>query len=320
MAQAASIAVARNPAEEYNPLLIYGSSGLGKTHLMKAIAYEVKRRNPGYDIVFVKGDDFTNELVESIAKKTTAKFKEKYRNADMLLIDDVQFIAGKVSTQEEFFHTFNALYEDHKQIVLTSDRPPREIQHLEERIQTRFEGGLIVDVQPPDTELRIAILKNKAERMNVKLSSEVLTYIAENVKSNVRQIEGVIKKLGALRFVTNSEISIETAKAQLVGLVEEAVPQSVMAERILEDIAKRYDMTPEDIKGKKRTKEIASVRHIAIYVIREVTELSLSSIGKLFGDRDHTTILSSIENIEAKKAEESAFEYEINSIIKIYAK
>ena len=312
LAHAASVAVANHPTA-YNPLFLYGSSGLGKTHLMKAVANEVKRQKPEFNIILIKGEDFTNELVRSIEKKTTAKFKEKYRNADMLLIDDIQFIAGKVSTQEEFFHTFNSLYDAGKQIILTSDRPPKDIQHLEERIQSRFEGGLIVAIQPPDTELRIAILKRKAQLMNVNLSDEVLSFLGENVKSNIRQLEGVIKKLGAYSLVYGSKITIDTARTVLSGVISGTVPPALVAEQIIENISKRYNISIEDIKGKKRTTEIALARHISIYVIRSVTNLSLQNTAKIFG-RDHTTILSSIDVIKNKMAEDSSFEYEITNI------
>lgn len=313
LAHAASIAVANTPTA-YNPLFLYGASGLGKTHLMKAVANEIKRTKPDFNIILIKGEDFTNELVRSIEKKTTAKFKEKYRNADMLLIDDIQFIAGKVSTQEEFFHTFNSLYDAGKQIILTSDRPPKDIQHLEERIQSRFEGGLIVDIQPPDTELRIAILKRKAQLMNVSLSDDVLSFLGENVKSNIRQLEGVIKKLGAYSFVNGTRITVDTARNVLSGVITGTVPPTVVADQIIENISKRYNISVEDIKGKKRTTEIALARHIAVFVIRSATTLSLKNIAKIFG-RDHTTLLSSIDVVKSKMTEDSSFEYEINSII-----
>ena len=313
LAHAASIAVANTPTA-HNPLVLYGASGLGKTHLMKAVANEIKRTKPDFNIILIKGEDFTNELVRSIEKKTTAKFKEKYRNADMLLIDDIQFIAGKVSTQEEFFHTFNSLYDAGKQIILTSDRPPKDIQHLEERIQSRFEGGLIVDIQPPDTELRIAILKRKAQLMNVSLSDDVLSFLGENVKSNIRQLEGVIKKLGAYSFVNGTRITVDTARNVLSGVITGTVPPTVVADQIIENISKRYNISVEDIKGKKRTTEIALARHIAVFVIRSATTLSLKNIAKIFG-RDHTTLLSSIDVVKSKMTEDSSFEYEINSII-----
>ncbi len=312
LAHAASVAVANHPTA-YNPLFLYGASGLGKTHLMKAIANELKRTRPGFNIIFVRGEDFTNELIRAIEKKTTAQFKEKYRSADILLIDDIHIIAGKVSTQEEFFHTFNALYDADKQIVLTSDRPPKDIVHLEERIQSRFEGGLIVDIQPPDTELRIAILKRKAMIMNIDLSDDVLTFLGENVKNNIRQLEGVIKKLGAYSFVNGVPITVDIARSVLSSVISGVVPPTLVAEQVIENISKRYGVSVEDIKGKKRTQEIAMARHIAIYVIRRVTNISLQNTAKIFG-RDHTTILSSIDVINKRIAEDSSFEYEISDI------
>lgn len=314
-AYTASLGVANHPADyNGNPLLLYGASGLGKTHLMKAIAFKVKRDRPDFNIVFVKGEDFTNELIRSFNQKTTDNFKEKYRNADMLLIDDIQFIAGKPSTQEEFFHTFNALYDAGKQIVLTSDRPPKDIQHLEDRIRSRFEGGLIVDVQPPDTELRIAILQRKAQLMNVKLSDDVLRFLGENVKSNIRQLEGIIKKLGAYSFVTGGGgVSVDTARNVVQGIITGAMPPAMVADQIVERVSKHFGVSVEDIKGKKRTNEIAQARHVAIYAIRRVTNISLQNTAKIFG-RDHTTVLASVEVVKSRMSEDSSFEYEVNSI------
>jgi chromosomal replication initiator protein len=310
----ASRAVADNPTA-YNPLFIYGQSGLGKTHLMKAIATEVLKKNPDYNVIIVKGESFTNELVEALAKKDTAGFKEKYRRVDMLLIDDIQFIAGKVATQEEFFHTFNALYEANKQIVLTSDRPPKDMKQLEDRLRSRFESGLIIDIQPPDAELRMAILKRKAMIINLDISSEVLTFVAENVKNNIRQIEGVIKKLGAYNFVTNKPITLEVAKSQLAGVLSGKESPEVTVDRIISEISKKYHITPEEIKGKKRTKDVAMARHVAVYVIRKATDMSLQSIAKIFG-RDHTTMMSSIDVVENDMEVDASFEHEVKSLIR----
>lgn len=318
LAYAASVAVANHPAQEYNPLLIYGASGLGKTHLMKAIANDVSKNHPEFKIMFVTGEYFTNELLDHLSKKTMSQFKEKYRSVDMLFVDDIQFIAGKAATQEEFFYTFNGLYEAHKQIVLTSDRPPLDMANLEERIRTRFEGGLIADIQPPDTELRMAIFKSKAEAMKIDLSVEVLSYIAENVKSNVRQIEGVIKRLGAYNYISGSPITVDKAREILKGVISDSVSPSVTAEKIIENISKRYGVSIDDIKGKRRAKDIMTARHISIFVIRRVTELSLQSIGKIF-DRDHSTVLSSIEVVTQAMKKDSTFEHEINSIIKDFS-
>ncbi|MBO4213179.1 MAG: chromosomal replication initiator protein DnaA [Clostridia bacterium] len=317
-AHAVSVAVASNPAEEYNPLFIYGSSGLGKTHLMKAIAYKVKKDHPEFKIVFIKGDDFTNELVASISKKTMAAFKEKYRKVDMLLVDDVQFIAGKVATQEEFFHTFNTLFENHKQIILTSDRPPKEIQHLEDRIKTRFEGGMIADIQPPDTELRIAILKRKAEIMNVNLPNDVLTFIGENIKSNIRQIEGVIKKLGAYSYITQSPITVDIAKNQLSSFISVNASPTETAEKVIASVSKIYDVPVEDIKSKKRSKEISTARHVSVYVIRKVTQMPVVDIGKIF-NRDHTTVLASIDVVSNEIASNPETERIVSGLIKEFS-
>ena len=314
-AYAASVAVANHPASENNPLFIYGASGLGKTHLMRAIAHDVSKRYPDFNIIFVSAENFTNEFLDCLVKKSTAKFKEKYRAADMLFVDDIQFIAGKESTQEEFFHTFNALYDAHKQIVLTSDRPPRELQNLEERLVSRFEGGMVADVQPPDTELRIAIFKSKAMAMNVDLSNDVLTYIAENTKSNVRQIEGIIKKLGAYKTVLNKgkDITVDDARTLLSGIISGAEPPEATAEKV---IANRYGVPADDIKGTRRSKEIVTARQIAIYVVNHVTNLTLKNIGNIFGGKDHSTILYSIQSVSDQMKKDISFEHEVNEIIK----
>ena len=317
-AYAASVSVARDPAVEYNPLFIYGASGLGKTHLMRAIAHDVSSRHPDYRIIFVSAENFTNEFLDCLVKKSTSKFKEKYRSADMLFVDDIQFIAGKESTQEEFFHTFNTLYDSHKQIVLTSDRPPRELQNLEERLVSRFEGGMVADVQPPDTELRIAIFKSKAMAMNVDLSNDVLTYIAENTKSNVRQIEGIIKKLGAYKTVLNKgkDITVEDARTVLSNVICGAEPPEAIAERVITTVAARYGVPPEDIKGTRRSKEIVTARQIAIYVVNHVTNLTLKSTGNIFGGKDHSTILYSIQSVTDQMRKDVSFEHEVDEIMK----
>ena len=317
-AYAASVAVANHPASENNPLFIYGASGLGKTHLMRAIAHDVSKRYPDFNIIFVSAENFTNEFLDCLVKKSTAKFKEKYRAADMLFVDDIQFIAGKESTQEEFFHTFNALYDAHKQIVLTSDRPPRELQNLEERLVSRFEGGMVADVQPPDTELRIAIFKSKAMAMNVDLSNDVLTYIAENTKSNVRQIEGIIKKLGAYKTVLNKgkDITVDDARTLLSGIISGAEPPEATAEKVIANVANRYGVPADDIKGTRRSKEIVTARQIAIYVVNHVTNLTLKNIGNIFGGKDHSTILYSIQSVSDQMKKDISFEHEVNEIIK----
>ena len=242
-------------------------------------------------------------------------FRDKYRSCDVLLIDDIQFIAGKVSTQEEFFHTFNALFEDRKQIILTSDRPPRDIKTLEERLKTRFEWGLIADIQPPDLELRIAIIKKKAEQVNVELPDDVLTFLAENLRSNIRQIEGAIKKLGALSFLSGQKITMELTKSCISELLGGAEPTSVTVEKIFGAVYKKYNIKKEEIIGSRRTKEVAAARHIAIYLVRTVTEMSLPNIGKIF-NRDHSTVMSSVETVEKRLRNDALLNVEIHDMIK----
>ncbi len=314
-AHAACVAVANNPASAYNPLFIHGPSGLGKTHLLYAITNRIREKAPNANIVYVKAEAFTVQLIEAISTETTAEFRDKYRQADVLLIDDVQFIAGRVSTQEEFFNTFNELYEARKQIILTSDRPPKEINTLEDRLKTRFEWGLIVDIQPPDLELRIAILRKKAQVMEIDIPIEVLNYLAENLKNNIRQIEGAIKRLGAYASLTSQPITLEMAKNNIADVVRGPEPVKVTQDKIFASVAKKYGVTPEDIRGTRRTREIAMARHVSIYIMRTVTEMSLPSIGKVF-NRDHTTVLASVEKIQGMIREDSSVEAEIADLIK----
>ena len=315
LAYAAAKSVAEKPAESYNPLFIYGDSGLGKTHLLYAIAHLVNRRRPEARIVYIKGDDFTNELVSSIRENRNAEFREKYREATVLLVDDIQFIAGKIQTQEEFFHTFNALYEEKKQIILTSDRPPREIKTLEDRLKTRFEWGLIADIQPPDLELRIAIIKKKIEQVNIAVPDDVILFLAENLRSNIRQIEGAIKKLGAYSFLNGVDISMELARSCISELLGGAEPVNVTVDKIFAAVYKKYNVKREDLVGSKRTKELAAARHITIYLIRKITDMSFPNIGKIFG-RDHSTVMSSIETVEKRLRSDTVFNVEINELIK----
>ena len=318
-AYAACVAVANHPATNYNPLFIYGNSGLGKTHLLYATINRLRQNNPNIRIIYTKGEDFTNQMVSCMLKKKSedenpmVEFRNKYRKCDVLLIDDIQFIAGKVATQEEFFHTFNALFEEKKQIILTSDRPPREIKPLEERLKTRFEWGLIADIEPPDLELRIAIIKSKADQVNLKLPDEVLTFLAENLRSNIRQIEGAIKKLGAIRFLQGKEITMEVAQVCLSEFLGDAEPVSVTVDKIFSAITDRTGITKADMTGKKREKSVAEARHLAVYLIRELTEMSFPNIGKLF-DRDHSTILTSYQKIARKINTDSSFALEVNEI------
>ncbi|MBO5702176.1 MAG: chromosomal replication initiator protein DnaA [Clostridia bacterium] len=314
-AHAACTAVAANPAMNYNPLFIYGPSGLGKTHLLYAITNEIKKKKPNVKIIYIKGEDFTTQFIEALAAQMTNEFRNKYRCCDVLLIDDIQFIAGKTSTQEEFFHTFNALYEEHKQIILTSDRPPRDMKTLEDRLKTRFEWGLLADIQPPDFELRTAIIKKKAEQVGIIIPEDVLTYLAENLRSNIRQIEGAMKKLGALAFLSGQEITMEVARGCIADLLGGEEPVSVTVDKIFSAVYKKYGITKEDLIGKNRSREIAQARHVAIYLIRKITEMSLPNIGKIF-NRDHTTALASFETIEKRVKTDAILTLDIGEMTK----
>ena len=314
-AHAACLAVADRPAQAYNPLFIYGPSGLGKTHLLYAITNELKKKIDNVRVIYIKGEDFTNQMIDSLSRQAMNEFRDKYRSCDVLLIDDIQFIAGKTSTQEEFFHTFNALHEAGKQIIMTSDRPPREIKTLEDRLKTRFEWGLIADVQPPDLELRTAIIKKKADQVNVSIPDEVLSFLAENLRSNIRQIEGAIKKLGAKSFLTGRHVTMDLARNCISELLGGAEPVTVTVDKIFASIQKKYNIKREDIVSSKRTKDIANARHITIYTIRSVTDMSLPNIGKII-DRDHSTVLSSIEAVEKKMAQNPVYRAEIEEMVK----
>lgn len=314
-AHAACIAVADKPAQDYNPLFIYGPSGLGKTHLLYAVTNAIRLKNPYSNIIYIKGEDFTNQLVESIYKSSMSKFRDKYRTCDVLLIDDIQFIAGKNSTQEEFFHTFNALYEDGKQIILTSDRPPKDIKTLEDRLKTRFEWGLIADIQPPDLELRIAIFKNKIKQAGIEVPNDVIIYLAENLRSHIRQIEGAVKKLVAIKFLSGRDITMEVAKSCMDELLGGEEPINVTVDKIFSAVEKKYGIKKSELIGKSRVKEVATARHTAIYLVRTITEMSLPNIGKLF-NRDHSTVMSSIDSVEKKITSSQAFENEINDLEK----
>ena len=314
-AQAACVAVAENPATNYNPLFIYGNSGLGKTHLLNAIINRMKQKNPLVNIVYTKCEDFVNEMVYCLSAKTMEDFREKYRKCDVLMIDDIQFIAGKTGTQEEFFHTFNALYEWKKQIILASDRPPCDIKPLEERLKSRFEWGILADIEPPDLELRIAIIKKKAEQVNVVIPNDVLTFLGENLRSNIRQIEGAIKKLGALTFLNGRQITMELAHECIAELLGGAEPVSVTVDKIFHMIESKYKISKEDLASPKRNKNIAAARHICIFLIRELTEMSYPNIAKLL-NRDHTTIMTSYNSTFARYQNEPLFTLEMNELKK----
>ncbi len=302
-------------ASQYNPLFIYGPSGIGKTHLMYAITSKIKEENPDAKIIYIKGEDFTNQLVDSLSRQAMNEFREEYRQCDLLMIDDIQFIAGKTSTQEEFFHTFDALYNNSKQIILSSDRPPKEINPLEQRLKSRFEMGLLADIQPPDLELRIAIIKKKAEQGKLELTDDVLTYLAENLRSNIRQIEGAINKLCAMSFLSQVKITRETVKSLLSDILGNSEPISVTIDKIFASVYNKFGVKREEIVGLKRTKEIANARHIAVYLVRNITEMSLPNIGKIF-NRDHSTIMSSIETVQKKLATDTKLSFIISEIEK----
>ena len=313
MAYAAARSVAEKPAGSFNPLFIYGDSGLGKTHLLHAIARQTRRLRQDSSIVLVKGVDFTNDLIESIRGGTTSEFRNKYQSEDLLLVDDIQFIAGKKQTEEEFFHTFNALYESGKQIVLTSDRPPKEMTQLEDRLRTRFEWGLMVDVEPPDYETRLAIIRNKAALLGINLPDRIASMIAENITANVRQIEGVLNKILAYSDLMGvmDEEAIMKALEDVVKKSNEYIPTP---ESIIEYIAKYFALDSEVLQGQSRGRDVVNARQIAMYLIRRMTNLSLNDIGKAFGDRDHTTVLHSLDKVEKQMRSDPAFAETVKEI------
>ena len=300
LAHAASLAVAESPGEIYNPLFIYGGVGLGKTHLMHSIANFILKNNPKAKILYVTSEKFTNELIDAIRNKnniSTTEFREKYRNNDVLLIDDIQFIIGKESTQEEFFHTFNSLYECGKQIILTSDRPPKEIKTLEDRLRTRFEWGLLVDVQPPDFETRMAIISRKADSLGLDLPEDVAAFIAGKLKDNVRQLEGVVKRLDAHANLTGAPITMLLAENAIQDIMTEQTPLPVTVDRIIDEVARTYGVTAEDIRGQRRSNQISTARQVAMYVVREITGMTQLEIGQEFGGRDHSTVVYALQQV-----------------------
>ena len=314
LAYAAAHAVSERPGVNYNPLFIYGDSGLGKTHLLYAIAHGLKKNHPDAKIVYIKGDDFTNELVASIREGKNAEFREKYRQATLLLVDDVQFIAGKEQTQEEFFHTFNSLYEAGKQIVLTSDRPPREMTKLEDRLRTRFEWGLMVDVTPPDYETRLAIVKNKSAMLGVKLSDPVTDLIAENVTANVRQIEGTLNKILAYYDLMGSAMSQEDILRAIRDMIKKNNEYIPTAQAVVNYICSTYHIDEDVLRGQSRGREVVTARQIAMYLMRRMICMNLVDIGKEFGDRDHTTVLHSLDKVEKQMRSDPAFAETVKQI------
>jgi chromosomal replication initiator protein len=299
LAHAASVAVAEAPAKAYNPLFIYGGVGLGKTHLMHAIGHYIMGQFASSRVLYVSSEKFTNELINAIRDDTNEAFRNKYRNIDVLLIDDIQFIGGKERTQEEFFHTFNALYEADKQIIISCDKPPKEIITLEERLRSRFEWGLIADIQPPDLETRIAILRKKAQLENLTIPSDVIAFIADKIASNIRELEGALNRVIAYSSLTENEISIELAKEALKEILSANASKVIDSALIMETVSRYFDIKTEDFKSKKRSRDISFPRQIAMFLCRELTDMSLPKIGDEFGGRDHTTVLHAYEKISS---------------------
>ena len=315
-AHAACLAVAEAPAKAYNPLFIYGGVGLGKTHLMHAIGHFILSQNPQAKVLYVTSEKFTNELINSIQTNRNVGFRNRYRNVDVLLIDDIQFIAGKESTQEEFFHTFNALHEANKQIIMSSDRPPKEIPTLEDRLRSRFEWGLITDIQPPDLETRIAILRKKADMEKLEIDDEVLVFIAKRIESNIRELEGALTRIVAYASLTNSTLDVSIADEALKDIISNHRPRKITPELIQNVIADYYQLKVEDLKSKKRNRPIAYPRQIAMYLCRELTDLSLPKIGEYFGGRDHTTVIHACDKIAEEIETDLQVKRTVNELIK----
>lgn len=313
-AHAACLAVAQSPAKAYNPLFIYGEVGLGKTHLIQAIGNYIIGKNKKINVLYISSEKFTNELINAIRDDCTGVFRERYRNVDVLLIDDIQFLAGKERTQEEFFHTFNTLYEENKQIVITSDRPPKEIPTLENRLISRFEWGLITDIQPPDLETRVAILRKKAQYENLDIPPEVITFIADKIPSNIRQLEGALNKVVAYSTLTNSTLTVPIAQEVLKDIIPVEVKE-ISINQIQKVTADYFNLKITALLSKKRTKNIVTARQIAIYLCRELTDFSLPAIGEIFGGKDHTTILHAYSKIKNKIEKDRNFKLTIDNLI-----
>ena len=297
-AHAAAVSVANNPAETYNPLFIYGPSGLGKTHLLYAIASVVHKNHPSYNIVYIKGDQFTNELIAALQEGRNNEFRNKYRNADLFLVDDIQFIAGKESTQEEFFHTFNSLYSANKQIIISSDKPPKDMEILDERFRSRFEWGLIVDITLPDYETRMAILHKKEDMDGYNVSEDVIKYIANNIKSNIRELEGAFNKVVAYAKLEKKEVTLELAEQALKDIVAPNENKQITADYIISMVAEHFNVSTADLCGNKRSSKIVMPRQVAMYLCREILAIPLKNVGQYLGNRDHTTVMHGVEKIE----------------------
>ena len=319
-ALACSKSVAKNCGEKevtgYNPLFIYGPSGMGKTHLITAIAAEVRKNHPDFNIVYVTSETFGNDLIQALKTNVIDDFHEKYRNADILLIDDVQFFAGKESMQEEFFHTFYKLHQERKQIVITSDKPPKELVTLESRLRTRFEGGLIADISAPDYETRLAIISRKSELLDLKMPSEVSEFMANRLKSNIRQLEGAVVRLKALNHFAGSPITISMAQSVIRDVLTDEQPIPITVEKIISEVSTVYGVSPDDLRSNKRSQQISIARKVAIYVVREITQMPLASIGTEFGGRDHSTIVYSVNSVTEAIAKDPNLSNLVNDIIK----
>ena len=316
-AHAAAQAVANNPAHAYNPLFLYGGVGLGKTHIMHAIGNRIKQNNPSMKVLYTTSEKFTNEIINSIQNKTTEAFRQKYRNIDCLIIDDIQFLKGKEQTQVEFFHTFNALKDANKQIIISSDRPPREIETLEDRLRSRFDQGLTADIQPPDLETRMAILRTKAASDNIQMPNDVITLLATNIATNIREIEGAYTKIVAYTSLMDMPITVETAQKVLIDMGNSIKTRTITFEGITKVVAEHYNIKQDELFNKKRTQNIAHPRQVAMYLCRELADLSYPKIGELFGGRDHTTVIHAYEKISKNKNTNLALQKEIQEMVDI---
>ena len=316
LAYAAAKAVSQKQHEKYNPLFIYGDSGLGKTHLLSAIQNEMTKNYPGINIIYISAETFTNEFLHSITANKTELFDEKYRNADALLVDDIQFIAGKEQTEEKFFHIFNELYKLNKAIVLTSDRPAKEIKSISDRLKTRFSSGLAADVRAPEYETRLAIIQRKADLLNFKIPDDVVDFIATKLKSNIRQIEGVVTKMNALYMVSQIKPTIVVAQNVIKDIVSDHQPIPITVDKIISEAAKIYNVDPDEIRSPKRNSPVSSARKVAIYVIQEITGLPYETIGQEFSGRDHSTVVYAIKNVKEMMAKDSNFRSVIEDLIK----
>ncbi len=314
-AHAASLAVAEAPAKAYNPLFIYGDVGLGKTHLMQAIGHYILNHSPNTKVVYISSETFTNDLINAIRDDKTAEFRNKYRSIDVLLVDDIQFVAGKERTQEEFFHTFNALHEASKQIILSSDRPPKEIPTLEDRLRSRFEWGLITDIQKPDFETRMAILRKKASLENLQVPNEAIVYMANNIQSNIRELEGALIRVVAYSSLINKNITEELAREALKDILPAAKPREISIKLIQEIVTEFYSLKIKDMTSKARTQSVAFPRQIAMYISRELTDASLPQIGDEFGGRDHTTVIHAHNKISEKLQHDISFKNTVEKLI-----